>query len=187
MASNEPRPNLTGSAHASETFTPADDIQSAAGADGRQLRVRSRNGNVAERLSCVVALVGHRSQLSQKARGLLERSGLFVMTFCDADQALRVLRRELRVDAIVVDGQWLIGAKQQAPGRALLSFATSAPWDDTPVPVVLLSAPGMRRDLQQMCAETGAYLLAGRQNYRELARVVLERCGIATPSPARLA
>jgi CheY-like chemotaxis protein len=130
-------------------------------------------------LSCVVALIGLPHPHSGKGRGILERCGLFLLDFPSPPEALRALRRELRVDAIVLDGRQHLSPAHADAVTELLAFAQAAPWDGRPLPVVLLTGGDVPAEVLHACELLGVVRVPNkRQQFRLLGLAVLRLCGI---------
>jgi hypothetical protein len=124
---------------------------------------------------CVVALIGF-ARLPRSLRGVVTACDWTLVHFADIDTALPTLRRTLRVDSIVVESTAL---DRSTPPNvdALLSFADGAPWDDRPVPVVIVRRGRRRECLPAVCTAHDVRVLAGPgTHYKELGRAVREAC-----------
>ena len=135
-------------------------------------------GAPVEAMSCVVALVGFPYPLRSIGRGVLERCGLVVVQFPTPQVALRTLRTRVRVDAVIIDAHHQWSGGQSAAVEALLMFAEAAPWDGVPLPVIVLPGGDMPSGIRDTAAARGVHFVPPRQNYRAVARLARQLCGL---------
>jgi hypothetical protein len=126
----------------------------------------------------VVAFIGFPAPLPRNLRGVINGCGLTPLACGDIPSAFETLQRTLRVDAIVIDGRALACAASEH-AHALLAFATAAPWDGLPLPVVVITRRGMRPDLGEGWARDGVHVLPSHSaHYMPLGRLLYTLCGL---------
>jgi hypothetical protein len=123
---------------------------------------------------CVVAIVGFAVRLPNGLRGTVNSCGWTAVQFANAEVAVSALRKTVRVDAIVIDSN-AITSSQEGAVETLIAFARAAPWDDVPVPVIVV---GRRRAPSLPDSNVrDVHLLTGPgTHYENLGRLVRELC-----------
>jgi hypothetical protein len=137
-------------------------------------------------LACVAALIGFRNPLPTRGAGILQRSGVHVVTFARPEEALRVLTTELTVAVAVLD---LSNALVRALAPSFLEWLRGVrPPAATRVVVACDRALGA--DLREGFAAAGGTLVPrSHLSYRRLAFVLRELTALPTsnhPSVLRL-
>lgn len=118
------------------------------------------------------------SPLPVTRRALLERCGLFVVEFDTPAFALRTLRTCFKVDAVIIESHNPIVNAQPAAVFELFEFASAAPWNGVPLPVLLLTSSKLPSEMGRKASGLGVQLVtATHQNYREIGRLVWHLCG----------
>jgi hypothetical protein len=132
----------------------------------------------------VVAIAGLLRPLHVRTRKLLDHCGVTAIEIpCDAD-ALVLLRRKVRVDAVVLDARSLAPSEQPvASFAAIASSSGDVSSGFSPVSVIVLGNKHMPIWVRPLCERTGARFFATGENgpnYPALIRALRETCGVET-------
>src|SRR5687768_4899188 len=128
-------------------------------------------------LACVAALIGFRNPLPARGAGILQRSGVHVVTFARPEEALRVLRTELTVAVAVLD---LSNAPVRALAPSFLEWLSGLQATQV-TRVVVMCDRALGQDVRQGFASAGGSLMArSRLSYRRLAFMLRELTSLPT-------
>jgi hypothetical protein len=128
----------------------------------------------------IVAVIGWRHALPVRARGILERSGISPVSFADAFEARRSLTTRLRVDAILLDGKFMGQEEddhEEADMADLLALAAAPPWQDGPIPVILLTSNDTPCYLRKLGRSGHVHAMSrSRFGYRRISGLITRLC-----------